>query len=131
MRSTARIRSLLPLLVGVLALVAGTLLGWDAVLQRLLAPPAPVRALLAVAAGLLGIVLVLRSAERLGAAAGPRELVRGVRIVFLAVAAFAAAGGWLVGSPLPIVAALLIAGIDIVETSFLLLVTAAQENRPG
>ena len=37
-------------------------------------------------------------------------LVRGVRLVFLAVAAFAAAGGWLVGHPLPFIVALVIAG---------------------
>jgi hypothetical protein len=48
-------------------------------------------------------------------------LVRGVRLVFLAVGAFAAAAGWVVGHPLPIVLALLIAGVDVVETSFLLL----------
>ncbi|HJP89943.1 MAG TPA: hypothetical protein VJ850_12980, partial [Candidatus Limnocylindrales bacterium] len=49
-------------------------------------------------------------------------MVRGVRLVFLAAAAFAAASGWILGQPLPLVIALVIAGVDVVETSFLLLV---------
>jgi hypothetical protein len=55
-------------------------------------------------------------------------LVRGVRLVFLAVAAFAAAGGWLVGHPLPFIVALVIAGVDILETSFLLLIVAVRRE---
>jgi len=121
--------NVLALLLGVLALVVGTLAGWSDVFNALLVSPAPfVRFLLASAAGLLGLTLVLRSAEQLSAADHPLELIRGVRLVFLAVAALAAAAGWLVGSPLPIVAGLVIAGIDVVETSVFLLVTAA---RPG
>jgi hypothetical protein len=87
-----------------------------------------VRALLAAAAGLLGIWLVLRAATRMRSSSA-RELIRGVRLAFLAVAAFAAATGWALGSALPIVAALIIAGVDVVETSFLLLVTAARGER--
>jgi hypothetical protein len=49
-------------------------------------------------------------------------LVRGVRFVFLAVAAFSAGAGWLLGHPLPFVIALVIAGVDVLETSLLLLV---------
>jgi hypothetical protein len=45
-----------------------------------------------------------------------------VRLAFLGVAAFAAAAGWLVANPLPLVLAAVIAGIDVIETSFLLLV---------
>ena len=48
--------------------------------------------------------------------------------VFLAVAAFAAAGGWLVGHPLPFIVALVIAGVDVLETSFLLLVVAVRRD---
>ena len=55
-------------------------------------------------------------------------LVRGVRLVFLAVAAFAAAGGWLVGHPLPFIVAMVIAGVDVLETSFLLLVVAVRRD---
>jgi hypothetical protein len=51
-----------------------------------------------------------------------RGLIRAVRLAFLGVAAFAAAAGWLVANPLPLVVATVIAGIDVIETSFLLLV---------
>ena len=51
-----------------------------------------------------------------------------MRLVFLAVAAFAAAIGWLVGHPLPFIVALVIAGVDILETSFLLLVVALRKD---
>ncbi len=47
-------------------------------------------------------------------------LIRAVRLAFLAVAAFAAAAGWALGHPLPLVVAAVIAGIDVIETSFLL-----------
>jgi hypothetical protein len=50
------------------------------------------------------------------------SMIRAVRLVFLSAASFTAAGGWLLGDPLPLVIALVIAGVDIVETSFLLLV---------
>ena len=125
-------RDALSLLLGVLALVAGTAAGWSETVNALLVSPPPlVRVLLGTGAALVGAVLVQRSADRLGASREPAELVRGVRIVFLAVAAFAAAVGWFLGSPLPIVAALVIAGVDVVETTFLLLVTAVRNRRTG
>jgi hypothetical protein len=115
------------LALGCLALLAATAAGWsDAVNAILVSPPPVVRFLLGTTAALVGIVLVLRSADRLSTSTDPPDLVRAVRIVFLAVAAFAAAGGWLVGSPVPIVAALVIAGVDVVETTFLLLVSASR-----
>ena len=46
-------------------------------------------------------------------------------LVFLALASAAAGAGWALGDPLPLVVALVIAGIDVVETSFLLLVVAS------
>jgi hypothetical protein len=49
-------------------------------------------------------------------------LIRAVRLAFLAVAAFAAAAGWALAHPLPLIVAAVIAGIDVIETSFLLLV---------
>ena len=117
------------LALGCLALLAGTAAGWsDALKAVLVSPPPLARFLLGTAAALVGMVLVLRSAERLRASSEPPDLVRAVRIVFLAVAAFAAAGGWFIGSPVPIVAALVIAGVDVLETTFLLLVSAV---RPG
>ncbi len=55
-------------------------------------------------------------------------LVRGVRYVFLAVAALSAAAGWLIGHPLPLIVALVIAGVDILETTFLLFVIAVRRD---
>jgi hypothetical protein len=55
-------------------------------------------------------------------------MIRGVRLVFLAVAAFAAGASWLVGHPLRIVVALVIAGVDVLETSFLLLVVTIRSR---
>ena len=127
MAPSARVRLLLLLATGVAAVLAGTLIGWSDALRALLTAPAlPVRLTLGGAALLIGLVLVLRSAERLRDSRDAAELVRSVRIVFLAVAALAAASGWLIGSPLPIIAALVIAGIDVIETSILLLVTAVR-----
>jgi hypothetical protein len=115
------------LALGALALVAGTAAGWSGdVGALLLTPPPGVRIGLAAIAVMLGVVLTLRSAERLGQSNDTADMVRAVRIVFLAVAAFAAAGGWLVGSPVPIVAALVIAGVDVLETTFLLVVTGVR-----
>jgi hypothetical protein len=56
------------------------------------------------------------------AAGGPAALIRGVRLVFLSLAGIAAAAGWLVGHPLPLIAALVIAAVDVLETTFLLVV---------
>ena len=53
---------------------------------------------------------------------GPAALIRGVRFVFLAVAGVAAAAGWLFGHPLPLILALVIAAVDVLETTFLLVV---------
>ena len=49
-------------------------------------------------------------------------MLRGVRLAFLALACVAVAIGWVLASALPFVVALIIAGIDVVETSFLLIV---------
>jgi hypothetical protein len=56
------------------------------------------------------------------------SLVRGVRYVFLAVAAVSSAAGWLIGHPLPFVVALIIAGVDILETTFLIVVVALRRE---
>ena len=126
----ARRGNLVTLALGALALVGGTAAGWNETLNALLVSPPPfVRLMLGTGAALLGLVLVLRSAERLQGAGQPIDMVRAVRIVFLAVAAFAAAAGWFIGSPLPIVAALVIAGVDVLETTFLLLVSTVRGAR--
>ena len=147
------------LVAGGLALVGGTLLGWNsAFLEALATPPALIRAATrgrcrrprAVAAGGgdapagrqsrpaagTGVGVGARSGVqcRGGPSVGELStrdlagLVRGIRLVFLAVAAFAAAIGWLVGHPLPFIVALVIAGVDILETSFLLLVVALRKD---
>src|SRR3954468_23252572 len=124
---------------GVLALVAGTALGWNAALLDAVArPPALVRAALVAGSVVFGLTLLGNAIRRVEGAV-PRDssspgdrylpgLIRGVRLVFLGVAAFAAAGGWLLGHPLPFVVALVIAGIDVLETSFLLLVVTLQRD---
>lgn len=131
---------LLWLLAGALALVGGTFLGWSGTLLETIAtPPALVRAALvggSVVAALWCIAQAVRRIEASrtapGAEVGARDLaglIRGVRYVFLAVAAFSAAAGWLLGHPLPLVVALVIAGVDILETTFLLLVVALRREQ--
>jgi hypothetical protein len=136
------------LLVGAAAIAGGTALGWDSsALDTVVNPPALIRAALIGLGVAVGVVLLLGALERLGAApagspggiGGPdgagrstrdiATMIRGVRLVFLAVAAFAAASAWLLGHPLPLVIALVIAGVDVLETSFLLLVVSLR-TRP-
>jgi CHASE2 domain-containing sensor protein len=126
----------LPLLVGAAAIGLGAVLGTNpSVLDALLDGPILLRALLTAVASLIGVWLVAGALGRLaGDADRPRpfpEMVRGVRLVFLAVAAFAAAVAFLVGHPLPLVVALIIAGVDVVETAFLLLVGGPESPRDG
>ena len=127
------------LLVGGAALVFGTLLGWNGtLLERIATPPALVRAALVGLSVVVALWLLLQAVRRLEAARGVESvdltgrdlagLIRGVRYVFLAVAALAAALGWLIGHPLPFVVALIIAGVDILETTFLLLVVAIRRE---
>ena len=104
-------------------------------------PPAIVRAALAGGSIVLGAWLLVSAVRRIDAsirsdaAPGGRisdadlgVLVRGVRLVFLAAAAFTAAAGWILAEPLPLVVALVIAGVDVIETSFLLLVASRRER---
>jgi hypothetical protein len=116
------------------AIAAGTALGWDsAALAAFVTPPAPIRAALVGVSAAAGVWLLAAALSRLAGdpdeAGRPIELrrdigtmIRGVRLVFLALAALAAGAGWLLGHPLPLVVALVIAGVDVLETSFLLLV---------
>lgn len=114
------------LALGALAILIAVVAGRTDLLDEVLAPPRPVGWMLGLAAGLTGIWLLLRGADRVGSAAQPAELIRAIRIAFLAVAAFAASAGWFLGSPVPIVAGLIIAGVDVLETTFLLLVTTVR-----
>jgi hypothetical protein len=131
------------LLVGALAIAAGTALGWNSeAIAGIVNPPAPIRSVLVGVSAGLGVILLLGALNRLSAAdddgwTGRRPspssrdiatMIRGVRLVFLGVAAFAAAGGWLLGHPLPLVVALVIAGVDVLETSFLLIVVGLRNR---
>ena len=131
------------LVAGAAAIAAGTALGWDATaLASVVTPPPLIRAALVGGSFALGVVLLISALGRLaGAPPDPlvpqssteRErdivgMIRGVRLVFLAVAAFAAASGWAVGHPLPLVVALVIAGVDVLETSFLLVVVTLRSR---
>lgn len=125
--------------LGVAGLAGGTLLGWqDGSIDALVTPPALVRAALVAASVVLGLALLGRAIARIETGRGLAsaelsghdlaQLVRGVRYVFLAVAAFSAGAGWLLGHPLPLIVALIIAGVDVLETSLLLLVVATRRN---
>ena len=120
-----RVGALVALGLGALAVVGATFVGWnEGLLDELVTPPPLLRAVFVGGAVALGLVLLTRSIGRL-AEAGEHDvpgLIRAVRLAFLAVAALAAAAGWAVGHPLPLVVAAVIAGIDVIETSFLLLV---------
>jgi hypothetical protein len=135
------------LVIGAGAIAGGTALGWDSsALGTVVNPPALVRAALIGLGVAVGVVLLIGALERLAAPAGApgrpggpagagrstrdiATMIRGVRLVFLAVAAFAAASAWLLGHPLPLVIALVIAGVDVLETSFLLLVVSLRTRR--
>jgi hypothetical protein len=110
---------------GVLAVIGATVVGSNgAWLDVVVAPPALVRAALVGLTVALGAILLARSVARM-AACGTDDvpgLIRAVRLAFLAVAAFSAAAGWALSHPLPLIVAAVIAGIDVIETSFLLLV---------
>lgn len=124
MTARPRLAAALAIAAGLLAVVLGTMLGLaPAFLDALVHPPAIVRAALVGGSVAIGVILLSRSLVAMAAGESDiRRLIRGVRLAFLAVAAFAAASGWLLGSPLPLIVALVIAGIDIIETSFMLLV---------
>lgn len=129
-----------PLLVGIGALVLGTAAGRDAALLRTIVAPLPmVRVGLVGGAVMLGLWLLGQAVERIGRAGSVEDpedgidigvMLRGIRLVFLALASFAAAGGWLLAEPLPLIVAAVIAGVDVVETSFLLLALAVRRQAP-
>jgi hypothetical protein len=135
-RLGARGFAALVLLAGVFGVAVAMAVGLvPDVVDAVARPPILVRAGLAGLAVVLGGWLLLSALRRIGSSlrrepGAPPQLsdaelgamVRGVRFVFLAAASFTAAAGWLLGEPLPLVIALIIAGVDVVETSFLLLV---------
>ena len=141
-RIDARLLVVLTLVGGVAAVAVAMLAGVvPALLDLVAGPPAILRAMLAGGAIVLGGRLLLSALRRIdasmrrqvGTASGISEtdlgaVVRGVRLVFLSAASFAAAAGWILGHPLPLVIALVIAGVDVVETSFLLLVASSRSR---
>ena len=132
----ARLAVAFALLAGIAAVLLAMAAGLAPGALDLVARPAPiVRAALAGLAIVLGGWLLTLAVRRIDASirresgavgalseADLGTLVRGVRLVFLAAASFTAAAGWLLAEPLPLVVALVIAGVDVIETSFLLLV---------
>ena len=141
-RLDARLVVLLALVAGVAAVAVAMVAGLAPALLDLVArPPAILRAVLAGGSIVLGGRLLLSALRRIDASMGREPgpggrisdadlgaMVRGVRLVFLAAACFAAASGWILGEPLPLVIALVIAGVDVVETSFLLLVATSRRS---
>jgi hypothetical protein len=139
-RIDGRLAIAMALVAGIAAVGVAMATGLVPNLLDAIARPAPiVRAVLAGGSIVVGGRLLLAALRRIDAAfeRGTEAtedveisdvdlgvMVRGVRLVFLAAAAFAAAGGWLLGEALPLVIALVIAGVDVVETSFLLLVAS-------
>ena len=119
------IGSSVALLLGATAVGAAIVAGRTDLLAAFLEPPIPVRWMLGLAAAITGLGLLLRSSEQVGSSREAAQLVRAIRLVFLAVAAFAASAGWLIGSPVPVVAALVIAGVDVLETTFFLVIAGA------
>ncbi len=95
-------------------------------------PPPLIRAALVGLSAGLAVVLLTRALTRLaGGATDVPGMVRGVRLLFLALAAAVAGVGWVVGEALPLIVALVMAGIDVVETSFLLIVVGSASRSDG
>ena len=124
------------LVLGIAAVVAGTVFGGAAPLRAIVSPPILVRAALVGISAVVAVVLLGRAVAAMSGGDAPDRdmatMIRGVRFAFLAVAALAAAAGWFVGQPLLLVVALVIAGVDVVETTLLLIVARMhREDEPG
>ena len=115
------------LVLGSAAVLVGTVLGGAGpLLDAVVSPPIVIRAALVALATVAAVALLGRAIAALDGGAAPDRdmatMIRGVRFAFLAVAAAAAAAGWFIGHPLLLIVALVIAGVDVVETTFLLIV---------
>ena len=112
--------------LGGLAVLGATVAGTNGAFLDSIVHPIPiVRAALVGGTAALAVILLTRGLTRLseGRTDVP-GMIRGVRLVFLALAAVSAGVAWILADPLPLIVALVIAGIDVLETSFLLLVVA-------
>ena len=134
----ARLASVALLAGGLAVIVGAAIVGDGGFLEAVVEPPAIVRAGLVAAMTLVAIALGRASLARFvaaGAAPGtlveadPIAMLRGIRLAFLSLAALAAASGWLLSNPVPLVAAAIVAAVDVVETSFLLLVVGPRQSR--
>lgn len=125
------------LVLGIAAVVAGTLFGGaEPLLQAIVSPAIIVRAALVAISAVIALMLLGRALTAMGGGDTPDRdmatMIRGVRLAFLAVAALAAAAGWFVAQPLLLIVALVIAGVDVVETTLLLIVARMhREDEPG
>jgi hypothetical protein len=129
MTRSPRARPYWPLVAGLAALAIGTAFGWNSgLLNAVVSPTSIIRAALVGASAWLGVELLRRALLGLSAGEDMSTLIRGIRFVFLAAAAFAAGAGWLLANPLPLIVALVIAGVDVVETSFLLIVAGTRRS---
>ena len=144
-RGASGARRYVPLVVGIVLVGLGSLVSADpGAAEAVLRGPIIIRAVLTGLVGLLGLWLLVLAVTRLAGSddapasqpSGPGEapqrtfadMVRGIRLAFLAVAAFAAASAFLVGHLLPLVVGLIIAGVDVAETALLLLVAGKQRG---
>jgi hypothetical protein len=135
MTRRGRLATGLLLLAGLMVLVGTAAVGTYDLLEALVSPAPVVRAVLVGVMAVVSVALLRASIDRFRAAgagrgpiaeADPLLMLRGIRLAFLALAAVAAGIGWLVGHPLPLVVAAVIAAVDVAETSLLLLVTGAR-----
>jgi hypothetical protein len=133
--------ALIALVAGIATLTVGTAFGWNSgIVDAIVQPPPLIRAAL-VGVSVVAALALLAAALRMlrgegqtnrGTAVAGADLVvmvRGIRLSFLALAAAAAAAGWVLGHPLPLVVALVIAAVDVIETSILLLVVTIRTRR--
>ena len=125
------------LVLGIAAVVAGTVFGGaEPFLGAIVSPPILVRAALVGISAVVAVMLLGRAVAAMSGGDAPDRnmatMIRGVRFAFLAVAALAAAAGWFVAQPLLLIVALVIAGVDVVETTLLLIVARMhREDEPG
>jgi hypothetical protein len=119
------------LAIGVVLVALISVSGRSDLLATLLSPPMPARLMLGIAAFIVAVLVVLAAADRIRTDTDARGLIRGVRLMFVAVGLFSIAAGWFIGSPVPVVAGIVITAIDLLETSFLLLVTTAKSATGG
>ena len=121
------------LAAGIVAIVAGSALGGAGALMEAIAkPPVIVRAALVGVSTVVAVGLLTRAVSALASGNDAERdimtMIRGVRLAFLAVAAGAVAAGWFVGHPLLLVVGIVIAGVDVVETTILQIVATSQRH---